>query len=551
MGKYDRKEKSQPKHGKPPDSGASRAPAQITPGIPGWKGPGYIHKKKKPQQSAAGSATAEPPKLDHILPFELEQMMVDIFRTTFPASNDFEALKPTLQDIKDALFRRDFDTAFGRADFLEAYAIRWSPSRALGYAQLLAWVCEERADDACIQQLVDGGDDQRPAKVICFGGGAAEIMAFSGLLRHLRLSQAGGRPDSSPGDVSKDLKALSISEADASTTLLELNLIDTADWASVLSKLHTCLETPPTLSKYASAIARATNASFLSPGAIKHTFTRTDALGCSTEELRAAIGPDPALLTLLFTLNELYTASMPRTTAFLLRVTDVAPKGSLLLVVDSPGSYSETAIGSAKEGEEKKKYPMSWLMDYALVPKSKKQAGNDESEGAESTCAWEKVMAEDSIWYRLEEELKYPRRVCSEELVYNGILEDRLFDKLACRLGGWGIVDHVWREEVGEDPWGMSLPFAACSFSAMSFSLLPEPTLAIPVGSTWTCEQIPQVDHDGPIGAAEGHRTRFQHHTFEESGPNYLCLYKNDHHSWLELCARSKQRIELWLRSAL
>lgn len=413
MGKYDRKEKSQPKHGKPPSSGASKAPARITPGAPGWKGPGYIHKKKKPQRPSADSggsaATAEPPRLDHVLPVELEQLMINVFRTTFPASSDFEALKPTLQEIKDALFRRDFDAAFGRGDFLEAYAIRWSPSRALGYAQLMAWICEERAEDACIQRLLGDGEGQKPARVVCFGGGAAEIMAFSGLLRHLRPSDAAGKPDSPPlEDVSEDLQALSISEA-ASPTLLDLHLIDTADWASVLSKLHACLETAPALSKYASAAARASNAAFLSPGAVRHTFTRTDVLGCSTEDLRAAIGPDPALLTLLFTLNELYTASMPRTTAFLLKLAEAVPKGSLLLVVDSPGSYSETAVGSAKDGEEKKKYPMSWLMDYALVPKPKRKTGDGGGGGeAEPTCAWEKVITEESVWYRLEEDLEYP-----------------------------------------------------------------------------------------------------------------------------------------------
>lgn len=410
MGKYDRKEKSQPKHGKPPSSGASKAPARITPGVPGWKGPGYIHKKKKPQRpSADSSAAAEPPKLEHVLPVELEQLMINVFRTTFPASNDFEALKPTLQEIKDALFRRDFDMAFGRAEYLEAYAIRWSPSRALGYAQLMAWICEERADDPCFQRLVGDGAEQNQAKVVCFGGCAAEIMAFSGLLRHLRPTDAAGKPNSSSEDVSKDLQALSISEADASPTLLDLHLIDTADWASVLSKLHACLETPPTLSKYASAAARATNASFLSPGTVKHTFTRKDILSFSTEDLQAAIGPDPALLTLLFTLNELYTASMPRTTAFLLKLTEAAPSGSLLLVVDSPGSYSEAAVGSTKEGEEKKKYPMSWLMDYALTPKPKKKATDDDESGeGESAHAWEKVIAEDSVWYRLEEDLEYP-----------------------------------------------------------------------------------------------------------------------------------------------
>lgn len=409
MGKYDRKAKSQPKHGKPSDSGASKAPPPLTRGYPGWNGPTYLHKKKKkPQQPSAASGSAEPPRLDHVLPVELEQLMINVFRTTFPACNDFEALKPTLQEIKDALFRRDFDEAFGRAEFLEAYAIRWSPSRALGYAQLMAWVCDERADDACIQRLLGGDDEQRPARVVCFGGGAAEIMAFSGFLRHLRPLDAAGSPELPSEDVSKDLQSLAISESGSSPALLDLHLMDTADWSSVLSKLHKCLETPPTLSKYASTAARATNASFLSPGTVKHTFTRGDVLSCSTEDLRAAIGPDPALLTLLFTLNELYTASMPQTTSFLLRVTEAAPEGSLLLVVDSPGSYSEAAVGSAKEGEEKKKYPMSWLMDYALLPKPKKKAVDGEVGEEEPTCAWEKVISEDSVWYRLEEDLDYP-----------------------------------------------------------------------------------------------------------------------------------------------
>ncbi|KUI71614.1 25S rRNA (uridine(2843)-N(3))-methyltransferase [Cytospora mali] len=415
MGQFDRKAKSQPKHGKPLSSGASKAAPRPTRGPPGWKGPCYIRKKKTPQQPAADSEAAGPLSLEHALPVELEQLILDIFRTTFPASNDFEALKPTLQEVKDALFRRDFDAAFGRDHFLEAYAIRWSPSRALAYAQLLTWACRERADDACFGRLRGGGADGqegKPARVVCLGGGAAEIMAFSAVLRHLRPSRAAGRPGVSLGGVSEGLKDLSASEAAHSPqVLLDLHLVDTADWSSVLSKLYTGLTTPPALSKYASAAARAANASFVLPGAVKHTFTRTDILGCSTESLSATIGHDPALLTLLFTLNELYTASMPRTTAFLLRLTEATPKGSMLLVVDSPGSYSEAAVGDAKEGEGRKKYPLSWLVDYVLVPKPKKtdeDSDYDDDDEAGEKPRWEKIVGEDSMWYRLEEGLDYP-----------------------------------------------------------------------------------------------------------------------------------------------
>ncbi|KAK1499300.1 hypothetical protein CCUS01_00022 [Colletotrichum cuscutae] len=201
-----------------------------------------------------------------------------------------------------------------------------------------------------------------------------------------------------------------IPERETLLTLLNVDLIDTAGWSVVLSKLHECLETPPTLSKYASAAARASNASFLSLGTVRHTFTRANVLSYSTEDLRAAIGPGPALLTLLFTLNELYAASISQTTTFILSVTEAAPKGSLLLVVDSLGAYSETAVCNSKEGEENKKYPMSYLMNYALMPKSKKEAVGVDSEGGKdkSTPAWEKVISEDSVLYGLQRDLEYP-----------------------------------------------------------------------------------------------------------------------------------------------
>lgn len=405
MGQFERKEKSQPKHGKPPSSGASKAGVRPTPGLPGWKGPSYIHKKKKAPRPDAAAAAA-PLALEHVLSFELEQLILEIFRSTFPASNDFPALKPTLQEVNDALSRRDFDAAFGRVDFLEAYAIRWSPSRALMYAQLLTWICIERADDACIRQLVGSVDEQKPAKVVCFGGSAAEIMAFSAFSRHLRPSSVAGRPGLPSEVVPADFQALSVSGSSSSPAFLDLHLLDTADWSAVLSNLYTGLTTPPALSKYASAAARAANAAFLSPGAVKHTFTRTDVLGCSTESLRATIGSDPALLTLFFTLNKLYSASIPRTTAFLLRLTEAAPEGSMLLVVDSPGSYAETAIGNSKEGEEKKKFPLSWLVNHVLMMKPKKTEDDDEE--VEGEPRWEKVINEDTMWYRLEEALKYP-----------------------------------------------------------------------------------------------------------------------------------------------
>jgi 25S rRNA (uracil2843-N3)-methyltransferase len=230
-------------------------------------------------------------------------------------------------------------------------------------------------------------------------------MALSGVLRYLRPSEAAGEPQTTDGDISEDLDALSISPPNAPAPCLQVNLIDSANWTSVLSKLDQGLKTPPTLSKYASAAVRASNASFLLPGIAEHNFTRADVLGLSTEDLRASIGAAPALLTLMSSLNELYTTSMPRTTAFLRRLKETAPKGSLLLVVDSPGAYSEVATANAEEGDEKRKYPMNLLLDYALLPKKQNP---DDSDEEQPERAWEKVVHEPSMVYKLDDALKFP-----------------------------------------------------------------------------------------------------------------------------------------------
>jgi 25S rRNA (uracil2843-N3)-methyltransferase len=405
MGQFDRKKESQPKHGKPSSSGAYKGPPPMARGIPEErKGRGFTAKKKA-NPHATPAATPEPPKLEHILPVDLEKRTLEVFRTTFPASNDFEALKPILQEIRDALNGRDLDTAFGREDYLEAYTIRWSPSRTLAYAQLFAWICTQRAGDVYIKRLVGSVEHEGSTKVVCFGGGASEFMALSGLLRHLRPSETAGKPQVTNEEIPEGLDALSISPPNAPSPLLQMSLLDAADWTSVLSKLNQGLKTPPILSKYASAAVRAANAPFLLPGIAEHTFTQSDVLGLSTEHLRAVIGTAPALLTLMSTLNELYTISMPRTTAFLRRLKDAAPKGSLLLIVDSPGAYSEVAAANAKEGDEKRKYPMDLLMDYALLPKKQNE---DDSDEEQPERAWEKVINEPSMLYKLDDALSYP-----------------------------------------------------------------------------------------------------------------------------------------------
>ena len=126
-------------------------------------------------------------------------------------------------------------------------------------------------------------------------------------------------------------------------------------------------------------------------------FTQQDVLEWSEPEIAALMGKIN-LVTLMFTLNELYSADRPKTQRLLSFLGSAMPPNALLLVVDSPGSYSTVSINGAE-----KKYPMQWLLDYTLLgPPQKPDAEPSEKQGK-----WEKVLSEDSKWFRLQG-LQYP-----------------------------------------------------------------------------------------------------------------------------------------------
>jgi 25S rRNA (uracil2843-N3)-methyltransferase len=76
--------------------------------------------------------------------------------------------------------------------------------------------------------------------------------------------------------------------------------------------------------------------------------------------------------------------------------------------VDTPGAHTEITASSAVGEEEKRKYPMNLLLDFALVPKQKKTVGRKDGDDSESRPAWEKVLEKTSMSYKLREGLRYP-----------------------------------------------------------------------------------------------------------------------------------------------
>ncbi|KAK1580390.1 uncharacterized protein LY79DRAFT_520874 [Colletotrichum navitas] len=412
---------------------------------------------KAKEEVSVPTPTAESNGTGALLPVPLQQRVLSTFNAAYNPILTSRALGEVLQEVKAALYARDFDAAFARArpEALDAYAARWSPTRALGYAAVFLGIEEHlreleapaevkpeaeaeakveatrdtRRDDAPFPQDETssatgspGGDG--PSTDADAAASAAAVADDKG--EHANPTspaETEGVGPTSPVDpaavdtpelstqLTKSIRALSIgggaAEIAAFATYLSqqpsrslggaVALLDSAPWADAVAKLHDALTTPPPLSQYANAAARAANVAIIEPGRLASSFTQQNVLAMTRDQLSQKLGDGPLLVTLLFTLNELYTtAGIGKTTAFLLDLTAIVPLGSLLLVVDSPGSYSEASVG-----KESKKYPMQWLIDHTLVTKPEK-------EGVVEGCRWEKLESHDSVWFRLADSLHYP-----------------------------------------------------------------------------------------------------------------------------------------------
>jgi 25S rRNA (uracil2843-N3)-methyltransferase len=355
------------------------------------------------------------------LPLELQQLVLNIFKHSLLRSGSLSSVREKVQEIKQCLYNRDFAAAFGKEEYLEAYAFRWSPSRALAYLSIFCEVMElvrtsevnilnseqrrlslkthgsHPSSDAVLGVSVDIDatldvpalvEANKPMRAVCIGGGGgAEVVALAAWVRLHKDTLAHVVQDSQPVEERIILSALAV---------------DIADWTSVISALELGIYTPPTLSKYASEAIRATNKALLTPDSFGIRFERQDVLNPIGDGLDEALR-DVDLVTIMFTLNELFSCSVAKTTSFLLNLTEPLRTGALLVVVDSPGSYSTVVLGTDSTEKGEKKYPMKWLLDHTLL----ELAGNDAG-GQKQGRKWKKVIGDDSRWFRLEEGLQYP-----------------------------------------------------------------------------------------------------------------------------------------------
>ena len=204
--------------------------------------------------------------------------------------------------------------------------------------------------------------------MVCLGGGAgAELVGLTagwGVMQQREASQS---------------------------SRLRLDLVDSASWGSVLHAVGQNLHC------------------FVPDGcSVEYAFHHVDVLAPSAAEVLRPLLADADLVTLFFTLNELYATGLGVTTQFLLELGEVMKAGARLCVVDSAGSYAgvvfdqengEQTDQSGKEQGLGKRYPMAWMLDHTLLELDG-QDGQD--------TRWRKLLADESRWFRRDKTLEYP-----------------------------------------------------------------------------------------------------------------------------------------------
>ena len=343
--------------------------------------------------------------------------------------NNKEALVEKIQKVKQHLYHREFDAAFGKAEFREVYALRWSAGRAIGYLRIFESVLGEELGlklRAGVREKCDVGADGGEAgvcdvggcsdgdgtggkegpkdgnlrKIVCLGGGGgAELVALAGLLARCASKEEDGHLM-----MEEQHQSSSVTDSSCDKSMrIDIKIVDIADWSSVIQQLYRTITSSQVLPAYASASKRAAAVAtgpLVQATNLKVHFQQHDLLSNLDSSIMEADVREAWLVTIMFTMNELCHASFAKAHRLLSWLTAIARPGCQLLIVDSPGSYSSIRL---KEGE--RKYPMRFYLDYALL--GYKGLHRNDGEGP-CLVAWKRLVSEESKWLRHSGRLEYP-----------------------------------------------------------------------------------------------------------------------------------------------
>lgn len=290
-----------------------------------------------------------------------------------------------IQQLKTHLYNRDFESAFADASpsLLRAYALRWSASRSLAYCGLFRGIVDCALDSD--SQAQDG--EEEDVGVLCIGGGAgAEIVALAGAWRVMQDESTRNTTVESTVEGVESLSLIETTAQKRKRKRMAITAIDIAEWSDVVSRLTAAIHSPnvPGTKTCTAPLIQGQE-----DESIDISFQKMDILSLSEEDLKSLLQRQQ-VISLMFTLNELFSTSISKTTQLLLRMTDIANPGTILMVVDSPGSYSTLSFAKNESSEtqqqQQRQYPMKFLVDHTLL---------SVAEGS-----WEKLVSQDSRWFR-------------------------------------------------------------------------------------------------------------------------------------------------------
>ncbi|KAI5950889.1 hypothetical protein KGF54_003963 [Candida jiufengensis] len=242
--------------------------------------------------------------IDSLEPYQI----IDAFTVCFKHILESDDLQCFIQKVKGDLYNRDYLAAFDDENKRFAYASRWTPARALAYASLFSSLKD-------IVSLLK--EPEQSKNVLLVGGGAgAELCGLGAVFSRLK--------EYNP----------------SSNSNLNINIVDIADWGTVVNKLTTYMK----------------NTWVYNQSSLNAEFLKDDILSCNTDVSKFD------LITLLFTTSELFAEKRKETVRFLQSLCQNCKKHSLLLIAESAGSFSHITIGE-------RKFPVQFLIDTILIGK--------------------------------------------------------------------------------------------------------------------------------------------------------------------------------------
>ncbi len=289
-------------------------------------------------------------------------------------------LNEQIQHIKSLLYDKKFLEVFENEDLLAAYGARWVPSRALAFREIFEDV------DLVRRRLVIKGkgkaadEEERRQVVVCLGGGAgSELLAIAGLLGEINRT-AGLLPE----------------QTKVESAPVEVHMLDIGPYGSLVDTFGNGIRQELPL---------------LTPERMSILFSQTDILASQAGATKpdgfeislSSSSPDkPPIITLLFTITELFVQSKAKTILFLRRLTDLAPVGTLFLVVDSANEEAS----AVQVGSQGRAFGLASILDGLLCSDIVQKNGDDVVRRKDWRCV-EKV---DTRWFRLREGLQefYP-----------------------------------------------------------------------------------------------------------------------------------------------